>query len=134
MKNIDSALPLARRLVAAVKSKDADTLRELYAPSARIWHNNDGKYQTVEENIRGMFWIHKVLRNVDYDVKRLLDIPGGFLQEHVLRGTLPSGEAFAMPACVVCMVEHGRIVSLDEYLDSAHTQPLIVHSRKAGGG
>jgi len=121
----DDMISLARRFVAAIQAKDGDAVRACYAPQARIWHNNDGKFQTVDENIKGVHWIHRVLANVQYDVKRLVAIPGGFLQEHVLRGTLASGETFAMPACVICMVEDGVIVTLDEYLDSAHTRPLI---------
>ena len=65
MNNPESVLSLAKRFVAAVKAKDAGTLRQIYSPDARIWHNFDGKYQTVDENIRGMYWIHKVLGNVE---------------------------------------------------------------------
>jgi ketosteroid isomerase-like protein len=35
-----------------------------------------------------------------------------------------------MPACVVCTVEDGVIVSLDEYLDSAHTKPLVAAGQR----
>jgi ketosteroid isomerase-like protein len=55
------------------------------------------------------------------------------VQEHVLRGTVrTTGEAFAMPACVICTVADGRIVTLDEYLDSAHTRPLLARPTAAG--
>jgi ketosteroid isomerase-like protein len=37
-----------------------------------------------------------------------------------------------MPACVICTVENGVIVTLDEYLDSAHTRPLAGQARRAG--
>jgi len=53
-----------------------------------------------------------------------VELPDGYLQEHVLRGKLPSGEDFAMPACVICRVQGGRVTSLREYLDLTHTQPL----------
>jgi ketosteroid isomerase-like protein len=123
-------LALANRFVAAIEARDVDTVRRCYAPQARIWHNVDGKVQTVDENIKGVHWIHKVLAGVRYDVKRRVAIPGGFVQEHVLRGTLPSGEAFAMPACVICTVADGVIVTLDEYLDSAHTKPLVAAGQR----
>ena len=119
-----SPTELALRLVRALNEKDEAAVREIYSPDVRIWHNFDGKYQTIDENLRGMYWIHKRLSDVRYDVVRLLEIPGGYLQEHVLRGRLASGEAFAMPACVICMVQHGRVVSLNEYLDLTHTLPL----------
>ncbi|MFT6771273.1 MAG: ketosteroid isomerase-like protein, partial [Congregibacter sp.] len=31
----------------------------------------------------------------------------------------------AMPACAIIKVEDGLIVSLDEYLDTVHTHPLL---------
>ena len=121
---MSSTIELARRFVRALNEKDEAAIREIYAPGARIWHNFDGKYQTIDENMRGMYWIHKRLSGINYDVVRLTEIPDGYLQEHVLRGKLPSGEDFAMPACVICTVQDGRVVSLREYLDLTHTKPL----------
>jgi len=43
-----------------------------------------------------------------YDVSRRDLIPGGFLQEHVLRGTAPDGTTIAMPACIIAAVADGR--------------------------
>jgi ketosteroid isomerase-like protein len=119
-----STIELARRLVRALNEKDEAAIRQIYSPDARIWHNFDGKYQSVEENLRGMYWIHKRLGGIDYDVVRLVELPDGYLQEHVLRGKLASGEDFALPACVICTVKDGRVVSLREYLDLTHTLPL----------
>jgi ketosteroid isomerase-like protein len=119
-----STLQLARRFVRALNEKDEVAIREIYSPEVRIWHNFDGKYQTIDENLKGMYWIHKRLSAIDYDVVRLIELPDGYLQEHVLRGKLPSGESFAMPACVICTVQDGRVVSLREYLDLTHTLPL----------
>lgn len=130
MDTPENTLALAKRFVAAIMAKDIDAIRQVYAPDAKIWHNFDGVYQTVDDNIKGVFWIHKVLKDVNYDVKRMQPFPGGYLQEHVLRGTLPNGEAFAMPAAVICTVKDGKITALDEYLDSAHTKPLV--AQKAG--
>jgi len=132
VNDVDSMLAFARRFVAAIEAKDIDAVRQSYRPDALIWHNTDGKFQSVEQSIRGVYWIHKVLAGVHYEIKRLQPFPGGYLQEHVLRGTLPSDESFAMPACVVCKVEEGRIVSLDEYLDSVHALPLVSQSKTAG--
>jgi ketosteroid isomerase-like protein len=119
-----STIELARRFVRALNEKDEAAIREIYTPDARIWHNFDGKYQTIDENMRGMYWIHKRLSGIDYDVVRVVELPDGYLQEHVLRGKLASGEDFAMPACVICTVKDGRVTGLREYLDLTQTQPL----------
>jgi ketosteroid isomerase-like protein len=121
---MSSTLELARRFVRALNQKDEAAIREIYAPDVRIWHNFDGRYQTIDENMKGMYWIHKRLSGIEYDVVRLVELPDGYLQEHVLRGKLPSGDDFAMPACVICTVQDGRVISLREYLDLTHTKPL----------
>ena len=37
----DAVLALADRLVTALESDDAETLRALYAPDITVWHNFD---------------------------------------------------------------------------------------------
>ena len=39
-------------------------------------------------------------------------------------GRQASGKEIAIPGCMVCKVESGRITRLDEYLDSAQTAEL----------
>lgn len=116
---------LAMNFLRALEAEDEIAVRRLYAPGARIWHNFDGKTQSVDENVRMLHWLHGRLQGVRYAVQRLVPFDGGYLQQHVLRGTLPDGEAFALPACVVCEVEDGRIASLEEYLDLSQTAPLM---------
>lgn len=117
-------LQLADRFMDALERCDVDAVRAVYASDAKLWHNFDQKLQSVEENIKTLEWLHATLKDVEYHIVRRELIPGGYYQQHVLRGTLESGEAFAMPACAIIKVEDGKIVSLDEYLDSRHTKPL----------
>ena len=124
MSEAEENLALAARYMKALTECDVDTVRAVYARDARIWHNFDQALQPVEDNIRSLEWMHRKLADLDYDVVRREPIPGGFYQQHVLRGTLASGERFAMPACAIIKIEDGKIVSLDEYLDTAHTRPL----------
>ena len=124
MTETDAVLGVAARFTEALNAGDADAVRNIYSTDAKIWHNFDQAYQSVDENIRTLVWLHTVLDNVDYDIRRREVTSDGFFQQHVLRGKLPSGEAFAMPACAICKVENGRIVALDEYLDVSHVEPL----------
>jgi len=125
MEQANEALAVAERFEAALNRADADGVRAAYSPDARIWHNFDDKYQTVEENIKTMHWLHTRLKDVKYDIQYRTAIPGGFLQQHILRGTLASsGEPFALHACAICKVDNGRITELQEYLDTAQARPL----------
>ena len=53
--------------------------------------------------------------------RRLEVFPGGFVQQHLLKGRrVTDGLPVQLPACVIAYVREGRITRLDEYLDSAH--------------
>lgn len=124
MSEAEKNLALGERYMKAVSDCDVDAVRDIYAPDAKIWHNFDQSLQSVDDNLRTLTWIHGKLSDLEYDIVRREPIPGGFYQQHVLRGKLASGADFAMPACAIVKIENGRIVSLDEYLDTAHTRPL----------
>lgn len=108
----------------ALERCDVDAVRAIYASDVNIWHNFDQKSQSVDDNLKTLEWLHATLNDVEYHIVRRELIPGGYYQQHLLRGTLKSGDPFAMPACAIVKVEGGKIVSLEEYLDSRHTKPL----------
>jgi ketosteroid isomerase-like protein len=131
----DDVLDLAARFFTAAECGDIETVRSIYAPEARIWHNHDGTEQTVEQNLRVLAWLARRLPGRRYRVKRRVAIPGGFLQQHVLEGDTATG-AFVMPACIICEVAGGRITRLEEYLDSAQAAHLrrLADGRAAAPG
>ena len=117
-------LALATRFVGAIQSGDVEAVRACYAPDAKIWHNNDGIEQTVDQNLRVLKWMMRVLPERNYRVLRLEALSDGFLQQHVLEAKLPDGRTWTLDACVICRVADGLITRLDEYLDSAQTNAL----------
>jgi ketosteroid isomerase-like protein len=119
------SLETADRLFKAIERGQVAAIREIYAPGAKIWHNNDGATQTVEQNLAVLGWVVANISEIAYTEIRRQPTPTGFVQQHVMRGKLKSsGKEFSLPACIVCTVEGGRITRLDEYLDSAHTAAL----------
>ncbi|MHA4853418.1 nuclear transport factor 2 family protein [Rhodococcus sp. MSC1_016] len=124
---------LADRFFAAVSDGDETTLTELYAPDARIWHNDDGREQTVTENLRVLRWLSRTVENLRYEDIRRHELPDGFAQQHVLCATLPGHGPLEVPASLFVHVADGRITRIDEYVDSAATRPLralAAHSRE----
>ncbi|HMM14875.1 MAG TPA: nuclear transport factor 2 family protein [Parvibaculum sp.] len=117
-------LALAERFTHAIEEGDMEGVRACYAPDAAIWHNFDNADQTVEENLRVLRWLARALPQRKYNIVRRVVIPGGYLQQHVLSGRRPNGEAFSMPACLVVQVADGRITRLEEYLDPAQAAVL----------
>lgn len=119
-----AVLEIAERFFRAIEKGDIEAVRATYAPNAVIWHNNDGKEQSPDENLRVLSWVIRNLSDRQYRVVRRAEIPGGFMQQHVLEAKTTGGP-FSMPACIVCQVENGQITRLDEYLDSAQSNQLV---------
>jgi ketosteroid isomerase-like protein len=110
---------LAKRFFDAVEQGDIDTLYDCYAPGAVIWHNTDDAVQNRDDNAATLKGFVARISNRVYANRRLEAFPGGFVQQHELRGVRADGAAVKLPACIVCAVEDGRITRLDEYFDSA---------------
>lgn len=111
---------LAKRFFDCVEQGDIDGLVACYAPDAKIWHNTDELEQGPEDNRKVLAGMVTRISDRLYDNRRVEIFPGGFLQQHVLRGVrVQDGGRVALPACVICAVKDGKITRLDEYFDSA---------------
>ncbi|MBI5504209.1 MAG: nuclear transport factor 2 family protein [Deltaproteobacteria bacterium] len=125
MSSKGAILDLADRLFLALEAGDLDAVRALHAPHALVWHNNDRIEQSREENMASLAAFVGASRSRFYEVTRREPFHGGFFQQHVLRVESHAGETFEVPACVVCLIEDGRITRLDEYFDSAQIGELV---------
>jgi ketosteroid isomerase-like protein len=119
-----SILALAERLATAIEIGDVEAVRACYTDDVSIWHNFDNLDQTWNQNLPTLRWMLAVLSDRKINVQRRVAFESGYLQQHVLTGRRPNGEAFAMPACVVATVREGRIARLEEYLDLTPTRTL----------
>ena len=115
---------LATELLAAITTTDVEALRRIYSPDVVIWHNFDQVEQTLEENLKVMFWMGKRLSGMEYGDIHRQPTPTGYVQQHILRGTAPDGTKLEMPACLVVTIKGERITRLDEYLDPAGAAAL----------
>jgi ketosteroid isomerase-like protein len=107
------------RFFAALEAGDIATLREIYAPDAVIWHNDDLVEQPVEENLKVLQGLHRALAGLRYDIVRRVPAADGVLQQHVLRGSLPDGTDVELHAAMYLQVRDGHVTRIEEYLDSA---------------
>jgi ketosteroid isomerase-like protein len=110
---------LAARFFDAIERGDIDTVRSIYADSARIWHNTDSQESSRDENLRVLQGFIKAVPQRRYTNRRLQVFDRGFVQQHLLAAKLASGKETSLSACIVCEVEDDRISRLDEYFDSA---------------
>jgi len=110
---------LADALFAALEAGSVEGVLACYAPGARIWHNFDQLTMTPQESIAGVELLFSNFSERCYaEVRRQL-LPGGFVQQHILRMRRPDGSRVDWPGCIVCDVAGGKITRLDEYVDLA---------------
>lgn len=115
----EDAFDVATRFFGAIEKGDVDTVRDVYAPDAVIWHNTDDIEKTREENLDTLRWAIGNVENLRYENVRRYHIDGGFVQQHTCRGReRASGKEMILPAVVVCQVKGSHITRLDEYFDS----------------
>jgi ketosteroid isomerase-like protein len=116
---MDEIAILAKKLFDGIENGNVSVLREVYAPNVEIWHNTDDAVQTADDNVRTLEGFIQRIESRRYENRRLNIFPGGFVQQHHLTGIRKDGKAVSLDACIVCKVENGRIVRLNEYFDSA---------------
>ncbi len=117
-------MELVIRFFAALEAGDIGTLREIYAPDAVIWHNDDLVEQPVEDNLKVLQGLHRAVSGLHYDIVRRAATDDGVLQQHVLRGRLPNGAEVELHAAMYLQVRDGHITRIEEYLDSARRSDI----------
>ncbi|KAA9152670.1 nuclear transport factor 2 family protein [Amycolatopsis acidicola] len=119
---------IADRFLASIVAGDTGALREIYAPGALIWHNENapggGTEEGVDDNLRTLRWLSRTVRDFRYEEIRRDWLPDGYVQRHVLRGALPDGQRIEVAACLFATVHDGRITRIEEYADTRGSDPL----------
>ena len=116
----ENVLAVADKFFDAVASGDLDMVANIYAPDAVIWHNTDNTVKGPEVNIATLRWLADNVEDFRYEGTRQIEIPGGFLRQHVCHGRVKgTGQQLTVPIAVVAQVKNGRITKLEEYFDSA---------------
>ncbi len=119
-----SNVALANRFFDALLAGDGATLDAVFAPEALFWQNFAGREIPKSEFLPGFASLAARVPDLHFEDVRRTGTPTGFVEQHTLAGTAPSGEPFAIRGCFVVTVREGRITRLNEYLDSAQRRPL----------
>lgn len=112
---------MATRFFNAIEQGDIETMQHSFMPDAAIWHNTDELIVTPAQTAQTLTNMVLRIKDREYADRRLTVFPGGFVQQHVLRGTrVHDNVKVRLPCAIICEVKNGRIKRLDEYFDSAH--------------
>ena len=121
MTDLDDIRQMATRFFDAIEAGDIETMQNSFSPDAAIWHNTDELIVTPAQTAQKLTAMTARIKDREYAERRLTVFPGGFVQQHVLKGRRvhDDGEV-RLPCAIVCKVANGKITRLDEYFDSAH--------------
>lgn len=121
MSSEDDIRTMATRFFDAIEQGDIATMRGSFTSDAAIWHNTDELIVTPEQTAKTLTGMVTRIKDREYADRRLSVFPGGFVQQHVLKGRRVHDDVeVRLPCAIVCAVENGKITRLDEYFDSAH--------------
>ncbi|MCW1428369.1 nuclear transport factor 2 family protein [Novosphingobium sp. JCM 18896] len=107
------------RMFAALAAGKVEAALACLSDDAKIWHGFDclaHDKAAMRAQYRGL--VDGFPARDFVDVRRQAT-PTGFVQQHVMTATTPSGQRKAWPACIVVRIENGLITRLDEYIDRA---------------
>lgn len=111
----DSIDAIADAFFDAFVRQDADVLETLYAPDL-VMCSPSGQ-RSGAEHLRLIREGVIAFEDLHYDEIRRDVFENGFVQQHIVCCTLPSGAEMRKPACIVVHVDGGRIIGFDQYFD-----------------
>lgn len=110
---------LARRFFDAIERADIETVAEIYADDALIYHPTESdNIESKADSLARLRMSTSTYPGRRYEDRDLHAYPGGFVQRHnIVREH--RGETLTAPLCCVVEVADGKITRLWEYFDLA---------------
>jgi ketosteroid isomerase-like protein len=125
LQNQDEHVKLADELRGRIEAGDVQGVDALYHDHAIVWRNIDNRELVKKQMLRVIEFLATQVTELRYDDVRVQATETGYVQQHTLRCIAPSGKPVEARACLVVTVEDGKVLRLDEYLDSAAMAPLV---------
>jgi ketosteroid isomerase-like protein len=123
-QEIEDGRAAADRFFSALLAGDLGELEASCASGSVLWINLTEQERPLEASLPGFAQLATKVADLRMESVRRRGLPGGFVEQHVLAGTLPDGEALRVVGCFVGTVEAGRITRLEEYVDSGQAGAL----------
>lgn len=115
---------LAKALFASFERADQAAAHALCGSNFQACRNQ-GEPMGLQTLLDFSAAVTAIIPDFRYEDSRCQDTANGFVEEHIVRGTLPDGSQLRLPACVIGEVQGGKIIRLREYVDTAAAAGLI---------
>ena len=116
---------LCHRFFDAIEQRDLVAVAGLYHDDLQFWFNATDKTSTKAENLAAMEAGNPRHRRRTYNDRIVHTFPGGFVMQYTLNITHHDGTQTALFPALVALVHDGKILRIDEYIDSGKfSRPL----------
>jgi uncharacterized protein len=116
---------IARRFFDAVLRRDFEAALAVCSENAAMWSAGAGpKTLPAKVLLPALLAVAEKAERLGYEDVQCASTEAGFVEEHMVAGRMPGGEAFRFPVCIVGTVANGKITALREYLDPARAAAL----------
>lgn len=115
---------LAKTLFTALQKNDANAVRALCHPKL-LAYQNLAPAMDLETLLDFTNKVTQKVPNFRYENPIIHSTEAGFVEEHLVRGTLNDSEELELAVCVVAEVINGKVTVMREYVDSSAAQGLI---------
>ena len=119
-----AGLAVANRFFDGLLAGDLAALRAACSSGSILWINLTEQERALEDSLPGFAALRSKVPDLRMESVRRRGIPGGFLEQHVLIGTLPEGAPLRVVGCFIGTVEDDRISRLEEYVDGRQAGAL----------
>ena len=109
---------------AACSPVTSTRLQAVCAPGAVLWINLGEHERALAASLPGFARLRSLVPDLRMEAVRRRGIAGGFVEQHVLTGTMPDGATLRVAGCFIGSVEQGRITRLEEYVDGTQAGAL----------
>lgn len=123
-EDLEENLAIANRFFDGLLAGDLDELQAACAPGSVLWINLTEQDRPLEASLPGFARLRGKVPDLRMDAVRRRGVPGGFVEQHVLAGTMPSGDTLRVVGCFLGTVADGRITRLEEYVDGGQAGAL----------
>lgn len=122
---------LCHRFFDALEARDLDGVADCYAPDMAFWINVTGEERSRAENLAALTEGYGRHRRRTYNDRIINTFEEGFLVRYTVQIVQHDGATRGLWACLVARCREGRIVRIDEYLDSGKFAAPLPARKKA---
>ena len=119
-----SGLAAANCFFDGLLAGDLAALEAACAPGSILWINLSERERPLEGSLAGFASLRSKVPDLHMEDVRRRGVAGGFVEQHVLAGTMPSGDPLRVAGCFIGTVDDGRITRLEEYVDGSQAGAL----------